>query len=187
MEGPNEVDLPNVEAETDTTHVNASDTALIEDDVDTQDSQRASSTNSLVTVRLSGLESSQDITPSREIDTQEDKEDPNTSHTYEQLPVVESHISSDELDAGHTNLQNELAQLPRLHRASTISMPGIQEEAQSETASVTVRSRSNSTGTFSSTESTNLDWEELEKNESQAPRDEGSDEVIHQSDFSGHC
>lgn len=39
------------------------------------------------------------------------------------------------------------------------------------------RSRSNSSGTLSSNESAQVDWDELDKSEEQAPRDEGSDEV----------
>ena len=62
------------------------------------------------------------------------------------------------------------------HRASitSSSMPSIGEEGQSVS---TVRSRSNSSTTASSSNSTHVDWDELERSEEQEPRDEGSDEV----------
>ena len=49
---------------------------------------------------------------------------------------------------------------------------------EGDESTITLRSRSDSSGTFSSSDgSAQVDWEELEKEEDQAPRDEGSDEV----------
>lgn len=62
-------------------------------------------------------------------------------------------------------------------RDVTISMSSMVEEEQSICTSGTIRSRSDSSGTFSSSGSAQVDWDELEKSEEQAPRDEGSDEV----------
>ena len=53
------------------------------------------------------------------------------------------------------------------------SMRNFQEELVAS-ASSTIRSRSDSSGSGASAQ---VDWEELEKSEEQAPRDEGSDEV----------
>ena len=64
-----------------------------------------------------------------------------------------------------------------LSRESTASMAGIVEDRGSLSAAGTIRSRSDSSGTLSSTESAQVDWDELERSEEQAPRDEGSDEV----------
>ena len=64
-----------------------------------------------------------------------------------------------------------------LSRGSTASMAGIVEGMGSLSAAGTIRSRSDSSGTLSSTESAQVDWDELERSEEQAPRDEGSDEV----------
>ena len=64
-----------------------------------------------------------------------------------------------------------------ISRQSTISMAGGVEHERSVSASSTIRSRSDSSGTLSSTGSAQVDWDELEKSEEQAPRDEGSDEV----------
>ena len=50
-------------------------------------------------------------------------------------------------------------------------------EEQSICTSTTIRSRSNTSGSISSSGSAQVDWEELEKSEEQAPRDDGSDEV----------
>ena len=46
-----------------------------------------------------------------------------------------------------------------------------------ESTSHEFRSRSNSSGTLSSVGSAHVDWDELDKSEEQAPRDECSDEV----------
>ena len=49
---------------------------------------------------------------------------------------------------------------------------------EGDESTITLRSRSDSSGTFSSSDgSAQVDWDELEKEEDQAPRDEGSDEV----------
>lgn len=64
-----------------------------------------------------------------------------------------------------------------LSRESTASMASIVEDRGSLSAAGTIRSRSDSSGTLSSTESAQVDWDELERSEEQAPRDEGSDEV----------
>lgn len=64
-----------------------------------------------------------------------------------------------------------------LCRESTVSMASSVENRRSLSATSTIRSRSDSSGTLSSTESVQVDWDELERSEEQAPRDEGSDEV----------
>ncbi len=49
---------------------------------------------------------------------------------------------------------------------------------EGDESTITLRSRSESSGSFSSSNgSAQVDWDELEKEEVQAPRDEGSDEV----------
>lgn len=50
-------------------------------------------------------------------------------------------------------------------------------EKSSRSTSNAFRSRSNSSGTLSSMASAHVDWDELDKSEEQAPRDECSDEV----------
>lgn len=64
-----------------------------------------------------------------------------------------------------------------IQRESVISMLSAVEEGGSDAASGTIRSRSDSSGTYSSIGSAHVDWDELDKSEEQAPRDEGSDEV----------
>ena len=64
-----------------------------------------------------------------------------------------------------------------ISRESTASMASSVEHERSISTSGTIRSRSDSSGTLSSTGSAQVDWDELEKSEEQAPRDEGSDEV----------
>jgi len=64
-----------------------------------------------------------------------------------------------------------------IQRESVLSMLSAVEEGGSDAASRTIRSRSDSSGTYSSIGSAHVDWDELDKSEEQAPRDEGSDEV----------
>lgn len=57
------------------------------------------------------------------------------------------------------------------------AMASLVEEEQSIRTFGTVRSRSDTSGSFSSNGSAQVDWDELERSEEQAPRDEGTDEV----------
>ena len=68
--------------------------------------------------------------------------------------------------------------LTAAYRESTVSMLSAVEEGRADAASSIIRSRSDSSGTYSSVGSVQFDWDELDKSEEQAPRDEGSDEVI---------
>lgn len=74
-------------------------------------------------------------------------------------------------------LEDALKQMPRAGRESTTSLTSIGENKRPDSMLTTFRSRSNSSGTFSSSDSAHVDWDELDKSEEQAPRDEGSDEV----------
>ncbi|KAL9028415.1 MAG: hypothetical protein Q9196_003220 [Gyalolechia fulgens] len=73
-------------------------------------------------------------------------------------------------------LQAEVKLFQRSHRMSTISMPSIAEEVDLVPRPASFRSRSDSSGTLSSSSSAHVDWEELTRAEEAAPRDEGSDE-----------
>lgn len=64
-----------------------------------------------------------------------------------------------------------------IQRDSVLSMLSAVEEGGSDAAARTIRSRSDSSGTYSSMGSAHVDWDELDKSEEQAPRGEGSDEV----------
>ena len=64
-----------------------------------------------------------------------------------------------------------------LSRGSMASILSSVDHERSVSTSGTIRSRSDSSGTLSSTGSAQVDWDELEKSEEQAPRDEGSDEA----------
>lgn len=56
-------------------------------------------------------------------------------------------------------------------------LSAIEDGTSDITTPMSIRSRSDSTGTFSSIGSVHVDWDELDKSEEQAPRDEGSGEV----------
>ncbi|KAL8856048.1 MAG: hypothetical protein Q9178_007304 [Gyalolechia marmorata] len=84
--------------------------------------------------------------------------------------------TTDDSNARDTILEEEVKLFQRSHRTSTVSMPSIAEE-HSVPQPPSLRSRSDSSGTLSSSAgSAHVDWEELDKSEESAPRDEGSDE-----------
>lgn len=93
----------------------------------------------------------------------------------DESPIVceeDEGISVDDIRAATPTTSN--------HRQSSMSITSSQEEDSLASATSTVRSRSDSSGTLSSNGSagsTQVDWDELERSEEQAPRDEGSDEV----------
>ena len=127
-------------------------------------------TDSMVTVRLSDAS----ITPAS---TDLDKnvtvavtlaEDDSTI----QYPTISTPNEEGALDAVEAS-EDASSETTMQHRQSSASMDSFPEDASSST----VRSRSDSSGTLSSTNSAQVDWLELEKVEEQAPRDEGSDEV----------
>lgn len=139
-------------------------------------------TNSTVTIRLSDCtivssegftvkESSaeapinQDITGNLTHQAETDSSD----HTLTTL--------SEDSNADANVLEAEINLFQRAHRMSTISMPSIAEEGDRVPGTGSVRSRSDSSGTLSSTGSAQVDWDSLDKSEEAAPRDEGSDEV----------
>lgn len=84
--------------------------------------------------------------------------------------VTEAHQHK-AIDMDEQTIPEETMQL----RHSSRSMGSLEEGDQS---TITLRSRSDSSGTFSSSDgSAQVDWDELEREEDQAPRDEGSDEA----------
>ena len=96
-------------------------------------------------------------------------------------PTMDDSVPCRQLDHGIP--LEEVKVFQNIHRQSTMSMLSAVDESNSDTASISVRSRSDSSGTFSSLGSANVDWIELEKKEEEAPRDETSDEVgfLHRS------
>lgn len=130
------------------------------------------STDSMVTVRLSDAT----ISPAM-IDASTHKEGVVDLANYEDESALEDEDSIIDRDRNSVSFSEDLNYMQRAHRASTASMPSILEEEALDSTSSTFRSRSDSSGTLSSAGSAHVDWEELEKSEEQAPRDEGSDEV----------
>ena len=84
-------------------------------------------------------------------------------------------------------LPEEVKVIQRIHRESIVSMLSAVDEGSSDTTSLSLRSRSDSSGTFSSLDSANVDWLELEKKEEEAPRDEASDEVGFYNSYQHYC
>ena len=82
-----------------------------------------------------------------------------------------------EIDGQDVNEIADVVPLSEQYRESIMSVTSIQEEETLASAGSTIRSRSDSSGTLSSNGSAQVDWDELEKSEEQAPRDGGSDEV----------
>lgn len=131
-------------------------------------------TDSMVTVRLSGsplpLPSNQDVDSHKE--------------SFAKAFVVQNSSSiktscnvNDDIELAVAPTHVEEEHTPEEQRGSVATMPITPGEDIVTSSASTVRSRSDSSGTFSSTDSAQVDWDELEKSEEQAPRDEGSDEV----------
>ncbi|KAL8842893.1 MAG: hypothetical protein Q9170_000297 [Blastenia crenularia] len=139
-------------------------------------------TNSMVTIRLSGSDTMQlegcaieDSPVEASLRGGLDHPSPdqcnvrNSKENLHDIPL-NSDAESQVLDA-------EVKLFQRSHRMSTISMPSIAEEGDSAHDPASARSRSGSFSTLSSASSTHVDWEELDKNEEAAPRNDGSDEL----------
>ena len=126
----------------------------------------------MVDVRLSDPEplksTHKDEAPESPIEGFPQMDDPVNNKFEDSVRLRESSISI---------LPEEVKVIQRIHRQSIVSMPGAVDEGSSDTTSLSLRSRSDSSGTFSSLDSANVDWLELEKKEEEAPRDEASDEV----------
>lgn len=133
-------------------------------------------TDSMVTVRLSDplVVPSSAISPNNQISVAELAQFLGDSREQDLAPL------EDNLDASHSNhassVQGFVEDDNATDRYENAVVLG--DEYQESTMSMTsVRSRSNSSGsTPSSNGSAHVDWDELEKSEEQAPRDEGSDE-----------
>lgn len=133
-------------------------------------------TDSMVTVRLSksSLDSTPDPLPKEDIECLETLPDIESTARGESAKQDESAINDDE---EIVVLEDKAVEPYMEHRESITSMSSIQEEETLASEQSTIRSRSDSSGTLSSNGSAQVDWDELEKSEEQAPRDEGSDEV----------
>ena len=116
------------------------------------------------------------------------------NHQLNSLAVLEDPEAQDEglaVQVDNAVSTKEDATMPEegteyMPRESTASMASFVEEEPSMSTSSTVRSRSDSSGTFSSAGSAQVDWDELERSEEQAPRDEGSDEVRYDRSHNHH-
>jgi len=139
------------------------------------------STDSMVTVRLSDPEP--EVSIRNEIEEEE---------ALEEFPKMGDEEDSAAKMGNQIVYEHQAPMLPeeakvvqRIHRdsltsaqrGSVVSTLSAVEEGGSDAASRTIRSRSDSSGTYSSSGSAHVDWDELDKSEEQAPRDEGSDEV----------
>lgn len=147
----------------DTTSVEESDTRLLP-------------TDSMVTVRLSDplVVPSSAISPENQV---------SEAALAQFLPDPDGHHSvlhDDILDTSHNNhtpLGNVLSQSMNGTDLDESAIAPDEESQRSSVSMTSVRSRSDSSGSIlSSNGSTQFDWDQLEKSEEQAPRDEGSDE-----------
>ena len=144
------------------------------------------STESMVTIRLSDPVISSDTDVSRPSSTAEAEalEEFPKMVDVNNLQAVESNSAIYEHQAPMLEEEANIAQsihqesVASSQRESAVTMLSAIEDGSSDTTTpMSIRSRSDSTGTFSSIGSAHVDWDELDKSEEQAPRDEGSDEV----------
>ncbi|KAL8917499.1 MAG: hypothetical protein Q9208_007904 [Pyrenodesmia sp. 3 TL-2023] len=138
-------------------------------------------TNSMVTIRLSDcpVVSSEGFTVKEKSAEAPMNENITGDLTHQAEPDNSDQtltILPEDSNADANVLEAEIKFFHGTHRMSTISMPSIAEEGDRAPGTGSVRLRSDSSGTLSSTESTQVDWDSLDKSEEAAPRDEGSDE-----------
>ena len=144
-------------------------------------------TDSMVTVRLSDSSSLQPLDTSTPENAFLPKSSRNTFEGFRSV-ILDGSAAVSRQDESAVDDTSEVVHISEGYRASTMSITSIQEEDSLVSAASTIRSRSDSSGTLSSNGSAQVDWDELEKSEEQAPRDEGSDEVgiIHSEQLNYH-
>lgn len=128
-------------------------------------------TDSMVTIRLSDStigSTTFGVTPEPAIENLVGDEISISKHEFRM-------ISLDKADS--RKYLGELKEASQRSRESTVFPSIIEEELDSTLVSQHFRSRSNSSCTLSSAASAHVDWDQLDKSEEQAPRNEGSDEV----------
>ncbi len=134
-------------------------------------------TDSMVTIRLSDpmIEPSVSVmNPELIIDDSAGDEISKTEGELDLLGEGESMTSLEQI--GTQSCPGEVNKTSRDNGELTFSTSPIEEES-TKSVPQHFRPRSDSSGTFSSVASAQVDWDELDKSEEQAPRDEGSDEV----------
>lgn len=135
-------------------------------------------TDLMVTIRLSDStigSTTVEVTPELVIENLAGDEISISNQEQELLEKEVRMISLDEADS--RKCLEELKEASRRSRESTVFPSIIEEEVDSALISQHFRSRSNSSCTLSSVASAHVDWDQLDKSEEQAPRNEGSDEV----------
>ena len=132
-------------------------------------------TDSMITVRLSGS-SSTSIQDRIENSRYSTSNSVRKSIRFSQPPIVEECLQDIPDDPSINEEDREMSD-DQDGRASKMTLNSIQEGDSIMSGHSTNRSRSDSSGTMSSNGSAQVDWDELDKSEEQAPRDEGSDEV----------
>lgn len=143
-------------------------------------------TDSMVTIRLSDStigSTTFGVTPELAIENSAGDEISISKQEPELLETEGRMISLDKADS--RKYLGELKEASQRSRESTIFPSIIEEELDSTLASQHFRSRSNSSCTLSSAASAHVDWDQLDKSEEQAPRNEGSDEVCIRKDKFG--
>lgn len=142
-------------------------------------------TDSMVTIRLS--DSNIDfaivgVTPELAIENSAGDEISILKQEQELLEDGVRMTTLDKLD--FRKCSEELKEASRRSRESAV-FPSIIEEVDPTLVPQHFRSRSSSSCTLSSVASAHVDWDQLDKSEEQAPRNEGSDEVCFRKDKSG--
>lgn len=142
-------------------------------------------TDSMVTIRLtdSAVDSTiLGVTPQLAIENLAGDEISILKQEQELLEDGARMITLDKADS--RKCSEELKEASRRSRESTVFPSIIEEEVDSTLVSHHFRSRSSSSCTLSSVASAHVDWDQLDKSEEQAPRNEGSDEVCFRKDKS---
>lgn len=143
-------------------------------------------TDSMVTIRMSDSSigsTTFGVTPELAIENLAGNE---ISISKQEQELLENEVRMISLDkADPREYLEELKEASRRSRESTVFPSIIEEEVDSTLVSQHFRSRRNSSCTLSSVASAHVDWDQLDKSEEQAPRNEGSDEVCSRKDKFG--
>ena len=154
----------------------AEDTVGVAGSGDESDTRHASTKNSALPTESMDNVSLSEV-PLTPVATHSDEDDDTATVLDEKDATLTERVPSIRTDDGvlsDPDSPEDVSEPDMLeHRQSSASTASIREDASLSTT----RSRSDSSGTLSSTHSVQVDWVELDRSEEQAPRDEASDEV----------
>lgn len=136
------------------------------------------STGSMITVRLSDAMFEAPVDGGIYESTADHTAGCGMSEPEEMVDVLQEGDNFTSADHKTIHPPSDIKLMHTLPEDEEFTVSTLRVEESLESTSHAFRSRSNSSGTLSSVGSAHVDWDELDKSEEQAPRDECSDEVF---------